>query len=338
MKEWIVEEHEAGQRLDKYLKRRLPKAPDSFFYKMARKKNLVLNGKKCNGNESLSPNDSIKLFVSDDTVALFSDSKETSFDSYVNAYHKLKNIRVLKETANYLFLYKPSGVLTQKAKPGDLSLNDWLIGYLYENGSVDEKSFKTYHPSVLNRLDRNTSGIVFCAKTTKGSRIGSELIRNRNLKKYYHCIVDGDCTLNGLLEGYLAKDSANNKSSFIEEEEYLKRIAEAKKEYSPVSISVKALQKKYGKTLMEVELHTGKSHQIRVMLSHFGFPIAGDSKYGKTMKQKISDNDAQLLSAVRLEFPESLTASKTVSDEEYSELKGLKILAEAPFSLENFKV
>ena len=89
---------------------------------------------------------------------------------------------------------------------------------------------------------------------------------------------------------------------------------------------------------MEVELHTGKSHQIRVMLSHFGFPIAGDSKYGKTMKQKISDNDAQLLSAVRLEFPESLTASETVSDEEYSELKGLKILAEAPFSLENFKV
>ncbi len=136
MIEWIVEKSEAGGRLDKFLKARLKSAPDSFFYKMARKKNLTINNEKCKGNEILKAGDTVKLFVSDDTIALFEgNTKEKESQtarkttSYEEAYSKLKGIEVLKETDDLIFLSKPSGILSQKAKDNDLSLNEWLIGY-----------------------------------------------------------------------------------------------------------------------------------------------------------------------------------------------------------------
>ena len=129
MYQFTINSNEAGQRFDKYLHKLLPKAPASFFYKMLRKKNIVLNGKKAEGKEKLSIGDEISLFLSEETFLSFQDSlqKESEF---IKAYQTLKDIQIVFENQNMLIVNKPSGILTQKSKDSDLSLNEWLIGYL----------------------------------------------------------------------------------------------------------------------------------------------------------------------------------------------------------------
>ena len=304
MKEWIVAKEEAGGQLVKYCKARLSKAPDSFFYKMARKKNLTVNDKKCTGKEILKAGDSIKLYVSDDTIALFSageadlaDGINEKLDDYNQAFAKLKGISVIEEEEDFLFVYKPSGMLSQKAKPEDLSLNEWCIGYLLSKGRISKESLAIFRPSVLNRLDYNTSGLVMCGITPRGSRFGSEIIRNKSLRKFYVCEVTGNCRLEGKLKGFLTKDEKTNTVSFYKTESE----TPSDKKVSAVSIAVKPLSynEESDTTRMEVELFTGKSHQIRAIMAGFGYPLSGDMKYGKSGK-----GDGQKLCACRLEFPE----------------------------------
>ncbi len=324
MKEWIVSKAEAGGRLDKYIKARLNTAPDSFIYKMARKKNLLLNEKKCTGKEILHDGDHIKLYVSDDTINLFS-SPDQSFrdsDCYKTAYKELKGIRVIKEEQDVIFLFKPAGILSQKATPSDLSLNEWFIGYLLNTNRITEKSLSVFKPSVLNRLDRNTSGIVICGITPAGSRYLSSLIKNHSIRKFYQCLVYGNCTLNGEFDGFLYKDERKNHVSFYKRKEDIpkEQINAAK----PVSLSVNVLQTKKDISLLEINLHTGKSHQIRAMLSGFGYPIIGDLKYGTESSQKFKHKEGQLLCAVRVEFPE-ITG-------DFSYLNNQIISCQAPFA------
>ena len=343
MVEWTVDRSEAGGRLDKFVKSRLKEAPDSFIYKMARKKNLVLNDLRCTGKELLKAGDCIKLYVSDETIALFSSEKSTASEvsMYTNAFKKLKGIQVIEEYTDLLFLYQSAGILSQKAKDTDLSVNEWLIGYLLSKKEITEESLQIFHPSVLNRLDRNTSGIVICGKTPFGSRFGSALLKDRTLHKYYHCIVYGECRLSGTYKGYLYKDKSDNLVTFYSDEGKIpgNKVAEAK----PVSLSVKPLKEADHKTLLEIELHTGKSHQIRVMLQSIGFPIVGDPKYknisAKSNRQDSTENhikpdnkvntknqpSGQMLCAVRLEFPE------ITGDMAY--LSKRIISCKAPFSL-----
>lgn len=301
MKEWKVDKKESGTGLLKFCKSRLNQAPDSFFYKMARKKNLTLNDKKCTGRELLKEGDVIKLYVSDDTVALFSCSPKEKTDGkkerYEEAYESLDGIRVIDEEEDFLILYKPSGVLTQKAKPEDLSLNEWCIGYLLKNGKIPEASLRYFKPSVLNRLDYNTSGLVLCGITPRGSRFGAEIIRNKTLRKFYLCKVFGRCELDGKLEGYLSKDESKNKVSFYKKESEIP-IGE-KTSYVGITVKPVRYKEENDTALMEVELLTGKSHQIRVILASFGYPIEGDMKYGQGKK-----GSGQKLVAYRLEFPE----------------------------------
>ena len=327
MKEWIVEKSDAGGRLDKYMKARLKGAPDSFFYKMARKKNLVINDKKCTGKEILKEGDRVRLYVSDDTYEKFSTfSKNESgpenrqFGTYSKAYRSLEGIRILRKEKDLIFLYKPSGILTQKASEKDLSLNDWLLGYLFEEKEITEERYRIFHPSVLNRLDRNTSGIVICGITPAGSRFGSGLLKDRSLHKFYRCMVEGECRLNGDFEGYLYKNNAANKVFFYEKPEEIPESE--KKKSAKVSLGIKPLCYKNGKTLLEVILYTGKSHQIRAMLSHFGYPITGDIKYDG--KPGDTSSQGQQLCAVRIEFPEI--------QGDFSYLSKEIISCEAPFA------
>ncbi|MBR3040751.1 MAG: RluA family pseudouridine synthase [Lachnospiraceae bacterium] len=323
MVSWQVKPEESGGRMDKFLKKRLKSAPDSFFYKMARKKNLLLNGAKCTGKEILKSGDEIKLYVSDSTIALFSGEEENSSNSLLKeaslAYQKLKGIEVIEEDDDLLFLYKPAGILTQKAEKESFSLNEWMIGYLLDSGKVNEESLNVFHPSVCNRLDRNTSGIVICGITPRGSRFASKMIKDRLVKKYYQCIVKGNCKLSGDYDGYLVKDEEKNISTYYKIESDIP--SSSKKDAVPVSLSVNPLRSKGDKTLLEIELKTGKSHQIRVMLSSLGYPIVGDPKYGD------STGKGQLLSAVRLEFPE-------VEEEEFRDkYSNLVISHRPPFEL-----
>ena len=166
-----IGKNQAGQRLDKFLKKALPNAGTGFLYKMLRKKNITLNGKKAEGKEILAQGDEVRCFFSEETFATLSGAETVEDTSdYRKAYRTLKDICVLYEDEDILLLNKPAGVLTQKAKPEDLSLNEWLIGHLLATDAIKETDLATFHPSVCNRLDRNTSGIVLCGKTLAGSQ------------------------------------------------------------------------------------------------------------------------------------------------------------------------
>ena len=189
--------NQAGQRLDKFLHKYLPHAGTGFLFKMLRKKNITLNGRKAEGQELLSVGDEVRFFFSDETFEKFSGmtvsgmtktAKTDETEEYLRAYKVLQGVQVLYEDDNIVLLNKPAGILTQKAAPKDISLNEWLTGYLLETNAITAEEFHSFRPSVCNRLDRNTSGIVLCGKSLAGSQALSRIIRERTLKKYYHTI------------------------------------------------------------------------------------------------------------------------------------------------------
>ncbi|MDE6700251.1 MAG: RluA family pseudouridine synthase, partial [Acetatifactor sp.] len=167
MQEITVGTNQAGQRLDKFLHKCLPEAQNSFLYKMLRKKNITLNGKRAEGRELLQQGDVVRMFFAEETFLKFSGQSGKS--EYLKAYRQLEDISVIYEDKERVILNKPAGVLSQKAKDSDLSLNEWLIGYLLETGAITAGELCTFKPSVCNRLDRNTSGLVLCGKTLHGT-------------------------------------------------------------------------------------------------------------------------------------------------------------------------
>lgn len=320
MQQVTIDPGQAGQRLDKYLRRLLPNAPDSFLYKMLRKKNITLNGKKAEGREILQDGDEVRLYFSDDTYGKFAgnsvktDAQEErggeSASSYIQAYRRFRGIRVVYEDSHVLILNKPAGLLSQKAQAGDLSLNEWMIGYLLQNGAVQEKDLAMFHPSVCNRLDRNTSGLVLCGKTLAGSQALSMAIQGRTVRKFYRTIVLGSIREPGRLEGYLIKDAKNNRVHILSRNGSGKESStDGRNGRSGVSVllAYQPLRREDGLTYLEVELITGKSHQIRAQLSEAGYPLLGDYKYGS---RSVNDRykaeyglESQILHAYRLEFP-----------------------------------
>lgn len=312
-----INENEAGQRFDKYLHKLMPKAPSSFFYKMLRKKNIVLNGKKAEGKEKLYMGDEVTLFLAEETFQSFLDGN-ISTESFRRAYHTLENISVIFENEHILVADKPSGILSQKAKPEDVSLNEWLIGYLLSKKETNEKQLATYKPSVCNRLDRNTGGLVICAKSLPGSQEINRLIAGREVRKFYRTFVKGQITKENMAEGFLSKNEVTNKVTVSEKESDKKDFCIQTRYYPLHNFS--------DITLLEVELITGKTHQIRAHLAQQGHPLIGDYKYGD---KRINDEykkkygiSSQLLHAYRLEFPDMRGCLK--------DLSGLVITAREP--------
>ena len=295
---------EAGQRLDKFLHKYMPEATTSFFYKMLRKKNITLNGKKAEGKEMLKEGDTVSFFFSDETFTKFrgAATMDMNTSEYEKAFRVIKGIKVVYEDEDALIANKPAGVLSQKAKPTDVSLNEWLIGYLLQNKKISAKELATFKPSICNRLDRNTSGLVLCGKSLKGSQHLTKLIRERDVKKFYRTIVSGEMKKGALVEGYLLKDEKTNKVTV-----YPSGAGNVPKDAEPIKTAYKPLETIDNYTVVEVELITGKTHQIRAHLASIGHPIIGDAKYGNFNINKEVDRKIglkwQLLHAYRLEFP-----------------------------------
>lgn len=312
MQEIIVSANEAGQRLDKLLAKYLNEAPKSFIYKMMRKKNIVLNGKKADGSEKLNLGDSVRLYLADETIEKFSKVKVQKTSAKLN---------IIYEDENILLLNKPVGMLSQKAKPQDVSAVEHVITYLLESGQLTEEELRSFHPSVCNRLDRNTSGLLAAGKSLAGLQELSALFKNRNLKKFYRCIVAGQVKESSHISGWLYKDEKTNKVTVLNKER--EDAVRIETEYRPISIGKDA-------TLLEVHLITGRTHQIRAHLASVGHPILGDYKYGRKQAndecKKEYGVQAQMLHAYRLEFPELAGA--------LSNLSGQKFIAEVPKQFE----
>ena len=290
MRQLTVHKNDENQRLDKYLKKYLKEAPGSFIYKMLRKKNIVLNGKKADGTEKLCAGDEIKLFFAEETLEKFTGE---AAKTETTRFPVKKDLEILFEDENLLILNKPAGELSQKAEAKDVSMNEYALGYLQQSGAITEETLKVYKPSVCNRLDRNTSGILIVAKTYQAAREFGEALQKRTVRKYYHCIVKGEIKNSETIDGYLWKDEKTNKVQIFKEKR--DGAAEIHTAYRPI-------KSWNGLTLLEVHLITGRTHQIRAHLSSIGHPILGDPKYGDKKLSERYKVKYQLLHAHRLEL------------------------------------
>ena len=308
MQELHVTANEAGQRLDKLLAKFLNQAPKSFLYKMMRKKNIVLNGKKCTGNEKLKQGDSIKLFFSDETIEKF------SAGTYVTPKkEKINMLPIIYEDEQVLLMNKPVGVLSQKAKDSDVSAVEILINYLIETNQLSKEQFRTFHPSICNRLDRNTSGILVAGKTLPALQEMNRFFKERTIAKYYRCLVKGRVIKNeDYIKGYLVKDQTTNKVSITKKKT---------EEGVPIETEYCVIQSNDEVSLLEVHLITGKTHQIRAHLASIGHPIIGDYKYGDKQINEMYRQEyglkSQLLHAYRLEMPSSDGSLAYLNDKKF---------------------
>lgn len=321
MQELYITQAYAGQRLNKFLSKYLDAAPQSFIYKMLRKKNIKYNRLKADGSEILQYGDLVQIYMTDETIMKFrKDGKVLLFPKHEekmdssdvfrqeDGSNPLEGIPVLYEDENVLILNKPAGLLSQKAVASDYSLNEQIVDYYKWIGKADAM----FTPSVCNRLDRNTSGIILAGMSLPGTQMLSQILKERTLDKYYITIVCGDVKEATTIRGFLGKRKNHNQVVvFRTKEEAIKngyeKPAFIETRYEPVSHGI------YGKqafTLLRVKLVTGKTHQIRAHLRSVGHPIVGDGKYGlKTvnvyMKKEFGLRH-QLLHAFYIHFPDEL--------------------------------
>jgi 23S rRNA pseudouridine955/2504/2580 synthase len=271
---------------------------------MLRKKNITLNGKKATGNEMLLIGDEISVFFSDET---FDKMRGISSELDVSAYILQEDpLDIVYENDDFIAINKPKNMLSQKAKDTDVSLNEYVLSYLLKNHKMKAEDLSYYRPSCINRLDRNTTGLIFAAKTYKGAKELSLLFKEKNHPKVYRCICAGEIKEEQLLKHFLCKDEETNTVRITSEV-----VPKAKE----IITGIKPIKSNGKITLLEVKLYTGRTHQIRAHLSYINHPVIGDYKYGndsinKEYKTKYSIS-SQMLHSFAMDIPEigELTAA-----------------------------
>lgn len=290
MKEIVITSNEAGQRFDKFLRKYLNNMPLSGIYKAIRKKDIVVNGKKSSEKYILNEGDVVKFKIE------------------LNAVEKKKELDFLNVEYDFDIAYEDDNLLIVEKKPGvlvhhdegkeNLTLTDEVKAYLYDKGQYNPEKEKTFAPSPCNRLDRNTEGLVIFAKNYDTLKGVNEIIRNGTLKKYYMTLVKGKIK-DGVYTAYMVKNPNTNR---------VKISKENVKDSKEIITDVKTLDSIGAFSLVEIDLITGRSHQIRAHLSWLKNPIVGDPKYGDAKVNNYFKNEygvqSQMLIAYKLTFKE----------------------------------
>ena len=291
MREIIVDKNESNQRLDRFLKKYLANATQGFIYKMLRKKNIKLNGSKVNPEDIIMEGDVVQLFLSDDTIEKFVVVKKEVRSKLIPS--------IIHEDNNIVLINKAVGVLSHGAGGGEFEDNivDSMVSYLIEKGEYVPRLEKTFTPAICNRLDRNTSGIIIGAKNYQSLKTINAAIKEKSVRKFYKTIVKGTVKKDFMAEAYLSKDEERNIVDISKEDsEGSKRI----------ETFIRVLKTKNGYSMVEIELITGRTHQIRSHLASLGYPVIGDRKYGDNSVNKIFNIeyklDNQWLHGYKIEF------------------------------------
>ena len=295
MREILISQNEKEQKLLKLLQKYFKGQADSFLYKMLRKKNILLNGKKADGKEILQLGDTVQLYFSEESLGkLLQERESTEKEIWSKRWQSF----ILYEDKHCILFNKPVGLLSENDGSSSFSVNSLLLSYMRTKGELSKEQEKSFRPGIANRLDRNTSGIIIFGKSLGGLQAFAKLLQSHDLEKKYYALVYGDFQKTGLQEHFLEKDKGQNKAL---ESERGKRVKSAFEKLACVESSVGPL------SLLSVQIFTGKTHQIRTQLSLLSHPIVGDDKYGDTRKnvklRKTLPLSYQLLHAYSLRFP-----------------------------------
>jgi len=304
--------NEAGQRTDKFMRKVLGDVPLSKIYKAFRKGDIRVNGSKIKEKHSLVKGDIVE------TKYITSEFKKEEFKRIDN------KLKITFEDANILMVEKWPGVLVHSdQKDGEPTLTDYVLSYLFDKGDYRPENEITFTPAPCNRLDRNTSGIVMFGKNFKSLKLLNEMIRERNVEKHYMALVTGRIK-DGVYEGYIYKNEDANISKV-----YNTEMPDTKK----IAMEVTSIESCGTFSLIDINLLTGRSHQLRAHLSHLGNPIVGDSKYGDKKMNSFFNNkyglNYQFLYAYKVTFkncPEDLyyMENKTIAESLPPVLKKIK--------------
>lgn len=288
MRSITVKKNDAGQRLDKFLTKSVKGLPMSLMYKFIRTKKIKVGGKRTDGKYMLAEGDVIDLYIKDE----FFESPENDKSALMHIEPK---IDVVYEDENIILVNKRPGVVVHEDKDAkDNTLIMHIQAYLYKKGEYDPLSEQSFAPALCNRIDRNTGGIVVAAKNAAALREMNEKIKNNEISKFYLCAVKGIMPKKSdTLTGYLIKDNASNTVTV-----YDRKVKNAKN----IITKYRVLAEKNGNSLLEVELVTGRTHQIRAHMAHIGHPLLGDGKYGVNRDEKKDGYKYQALYAYRIRF------------------------------------
>lgn len=287
MKSFIINKNDAGQRLDKFITKSVPLLPQTLLYKYVRIKRIKVNGKRGEISTRLNVGDVVDMYINDE----FFEKSPEKYD-FLKAS---KNIDIVYEDDNIILCDKKAGLLCH---PDDHEYVDTLINrikrYLYEKGEYNPAEESSFTPALVNRIDRNTGGIVITAKNAESLRILNQKMKDRELHKYYLCIVHGVLEQKSdTLSGYLVKDESKNKVS----------VSNKKTENSKeIRTKYNVLDTDGNLSLVEVELLTGRTHQIRAHFASIGHPLLGDGKYGTNAQNKKYGYKKQFLYSYKLVF------------------------------------